>query len=217
MLLIFENGKSFSILKLKKQVEAKLPTYWGNFNIIAYADSNENLMPHIVLVHEDADLSQPIHVRIHSECMTGDVFGSKRCDCGEQLEKALQIIGHQKGIIIYLRQEGRGIGIINKLKAYNLQDLGADTIQANIQLGFSADERLYDDAIAILQDLDVSQIYLLTNNPDKINSLELNGIKVVERIPLIVSPLPENEAYFMTKANNMGHLFNGLFSNHHQF
>jgi GTP cyclohydrolase II len=204
-------------LELKKQVVAKLPTFWGNFNIIAYADSIDKEMPHVVLLHEDADLSQALYLRIHSECITGDVFGSKRCDCGEQLEKSLQIIGHQKGMLIYLRQEGRGIGLINKLKAYNIQDLGADTIEANLELGFAPDERMYDDAIAILRDLEIESILLLTNNPDKLKAFEGTGINVVERVPLMIPAVPENEAYLMTKAKSMGHLLEEKMILQHQF
>ena len=211
------NQEKLKTLELKNQVVAKLPTVWGDFNIIAYADTKDKEMPHVVLLHEDASLNKPIYLRIHSECITGDVFGSKRCDCGEQLEKSLQILGHQKGILIYLRQEGRGIGLINKLKAYNIQDLGADTIKANIELGFAADERLYDDAIAILRDLAIKDVLLLTNNPDKIKAFENTGINVLERVPLMVPAQPENEAYMIAKAKHMGHLLEEVTVLQHQF
>lgn len=191
---------------MQRQVQAFLPTDWGNFNILAYANSPDELTPHIVLVHEKMDASQPVLVRIHSECMTGDVFHSRRCDCGEQLDRALDLAAEQGGVVIYLRQEGRGIGLINKLKAYNLQDKGFDTASANTHLGFEVDSRHYDLAVEILQDLGIQQIRLLTNNPLKINELEKLGIEVVSREPIIIQPKKENAAYLRTKRELMGHL-----------
>ncbi|MCL4105798.1 UNVERIFIED_CONTAM: hypothetical protein GTU68_028675 [Idotea baltica] len=191
---------------MKKQSEAMIPTPNGVFKMIAYADDNENLMPHVVLVHSELVSKDNVVMRIHSECLTGDLFGSKRCDCGEQLEKALQIIGEEKGVLIYLRQEGRGIGLINKLKAYQLQDEGMNTIDANIHLGFEPDERDYEVASEILKDLEINSVRILTNNPEKVNGLNEYGIKVAERLPIIISPSEENEAYLKIKNDLMGHL-----------
>lgn len=183
-----------------------MPTDWGNFNIIAYASSPDDLTPHVALVHENLDTSQPVLVRIHSECMTGDVFHSRRCDCGEQLDRALELATEQGGVVIYLRQEGRGIGLINKLKAYNLQDKGFDTATANTHLGFEVDARQYDLAVDILHDLGIRRIRLLTNNPLKIEALENAGIEVTSREPLVIEPKAENAAYLRTKRELMGHL-----------
>lgn len=194
---------------LKKQVEVLLPTDWGNFRMIAYAQRIDDRVPHLAMVHENFDpKNEQTLVRIHSECMTGDVFHSNRCDCGEQLDYAMHLAAEHSGIVIYLRQEGRGIGLINKLKAYNLQDKGFDTLEANLHLGFEGDERHYDDAIAILQSLDVKNITLLTNNPLKVNYLEKGGIHVVERLPILITPTEENAFYLKTKQNSMGHLLN---------
>lgn len=191
---------------MQRQVQAFLPTDWGNFNIIAYATSPDDLTPHVALVHENLDTAQPVLVRIHSECMTGDVFHSRRCDCGEQLDRALELAAEQGGVVIYLRQEGRGIGLINKLKAYNLQDKGFDTATANTHLGFEVDARQYDLAVEILHDLGIRQIRLLTNNPLKIEALENAGIEIISREPLIIEPKAENAAYLRTKRELMGHL-----------
>ncbi len=193
---------------LKKQASALIPTAWGNFNLIAYAENEEEKTPSLALVHELFTPDRPAFVRIHSECLTGDIFHSRRCDCGEQLEAAMHIASREAGIVIYLRQEGRGIGLINKLKAYNLQDAGYNTADANIHLGFEADARHYEAAIAILKDLKISQIYLMTNNPAKINELEAGGIEIIERIPLITAPKLENESYLHAKQDLMGHLLN---------
>jgi GTP cyclohydrolase II len=194
---------------LKRQAEALIPTDWGNFNMVAYARRSDDHLPHLLLLHEKFDAhKQPILVRIHSECMTGDVFHSLRCDCGEQLAFAMKKAAEQGGIVIYMRQEGRGIGLINKLKAYQLQDKGLDTAQANIHLGFEADARNYDDAIYILKDLGISKVHLLTNNPLKINALEENGIEVLKREPIIIEPKAENANYLNTKKEVMGHLLN---------
>lgn len=176
--------------------------------MVAFAHYPDDWMPHLVLVHESCDLSKPVLTRIHSECITGDLFGSQRCDCGEQLERALEMIAEEHGILLYLRQEGRGIGIINKLKAYNLQDMGFNTIDANLHLGLEVDSRHYDIAIEMLRSLGVSRINLLTNNPDKIDAFEDSPVKLVHRIPLVIAPKAENEAYLRTKQHDMGHLFN---------
>ena len=163
-------------------------------------------MPHIAMVHEQMDASQPVLVRIHSECMTGDLFHSLRCDCGQQLEKAFEWVARDKGIVIYLRQEGRGIGLINKLEAYNLQDQGVDTVEANEELGFHPDERNYGDAIKILLDLGIYRIRLLTNNPEKAKEIERSNIELVERIPIQIEPIAENYEYMRVKKDKMGHL-----------
>jgi len=191
---------------IKRQAEARIPSHLGAFTMLAYAATASEMMPHVVLVAEGFDPSKPVAVRIHSECMTGDVFGSKRCDCGEQLEASLQIAGDLGGVVIYLRQEGRGIGLINKLKAYNLQDEGLNTAEANTHLGFDVDGRQYDVAIFILQDLGISAVELITNNPDKVEALRRSPIQVVDRIPLIIAPHADNRDYLQTKKDLMGHL-----------
>ena len=198
-----------SKILLTRQVDVLLPTDWGNFRMIAYARSPNDNIPHLAMVHESFNpLNEPTLVRIHSECMTGDVFHSNRCDCGEQLDYAMRLAAECGGVVVYLRQEGRGIGLINKLKAYNLQDKGFDTLEANLHLGFEGDERHYDDAITILQNLDIKNVALLTNNPLKVNYLEKGGIKVVERLPILIAPREENAFYLKTKQNAMGHLLN---------
>ena len=192
---------------IRKQAEAMIPTPWGNFNMVAFSNSETDWMPHLALVHEKMDPSQPVLTRIHSECITGDLFGSKRCDCGEQLAKSLEMAAEQGGVVLYLRQEGRGIGIINKLKAYNLQDEGADTVAANVHLGLEIDAREYGIVALMLEALDIQKIYLLTNNPEKIDALEATNIEVVERVPLIIQPQKENFKYLKAKQDLMGHLF----------
>jgi GTP cyclohydrolase II len=192
---------------MKRVAEAWIPTKLARFRMITYADQNQDRMPHIALVHQEMDISGPVVVRIHSECMTGDLFHSLRCDCGEQLEKAFEWVARDPGVVIYLRQEGRGIGLINKLEAYNLQDQGVDTVEANEELGFHPDERDYGDAIAILKDLGITKIRLLTNNPEKAKEIENSEIELVERIPIIVEPKLENLRYLQVKKEKMGHLF----------
>ena len=194
---------------MKRYSEAMMPLEWGNFKMVTYANKENEPMPHIAIVSEKMDPSKPVLVRMHSECLTGDLLGSKRCDCGEQLDTAMTLAAEQGGVIIYLRQEGRGIGLINKLKAYQLQDVGLNTIDANTHLGFEADSRHYDIAIDILKELKIAQIHLLTNNPEKIAAFEEEDIEVVQRIPLITTPLPENEAYLNTKKDILGHLLGG--------
>ncbi len=191
---------------MKRQSEATIPMPQGSFNLIAYAADSGEQMPHIALVAEGLDVSKSVSLRIHSECLTGDLFGSKRCDCGEQLQRSLAIIAEEKGVLLYLRQEGRGIGLINKLKAYQLQDVGLNTIDANTHLGLNVDDRHYDIAIQMLHDLKITKINLLTNNPDKIAAFDDGDIEVVKRIPLITTPLPENENYLSTKKDILGHL-----------
>jgi GTP cyclohydrolase II len=195
---------------LKKQAEAMIPTPWGNFKMIAFAEQSDDWMPHFALLSENFSADQVVLTRIHSECITGDLFHSKRCDCGEQLAKSLELINERGGAVIYLRQEGRGIGIINKLKAYELQDKGLNTVDANLHLGLEADGRQYDIAIDILGQLGIREIDLLTNNPEKIEAFEDSKISLRNRIPLVIEPIDENRAYLETKQQEMGHLFNLL-------
>lgn len=190
---------------MKKLSEAGIPTEFGNFQVIAFGDNDDDYTPHLALVSEKADLSQPVLVRIHSECITGDTFGSLRCECGEQLVTSLHRIGKEGGILIYLRQEGRGIGLVNKLRAYKLQDEGLDTVEANVHLGFEPDERHYDVAVDILEILDVHEIVLMTNNPEKVEAIKESSVKLVSREPLIMPTRDSNEAYMKTKASYFGH------------
>lgn len=189
-----------------RQAESILPTKSGRFEIIAYADTPNTYKPHLAMISEHTDFSKPVIVRIHSECLTGDIFGSLRCDCGDQLQKALDITAREGGIVLYLRQEGRGIGIINKLKAYNLQDQGVNTVDANIHLGFEADARTYEVAIEMLKDLGISSIHLMTNNPLKLEAFKDSGIELVSRLPVEIPPQKENLDYLKTKKSIMGHL-----------
>ena len=192
--------------KIQKQAQAPLPTKHGVFQVIAYALNSEELMPHMVLVNPSTDFSKTVNVRVHSECMTGDVFGSHRCECGEQLNASLEYINEHGGLVIYLRQEGRGIGIINKLHAYVKQDQGYDTAEANKILGFGYDDRTYEDAITVLHDLEIKKINLITNNPDKIKSLDDDSdITVVTRIDLDIKARKENIGYLRTKKDKFGH------------
>lgn len=188
-----------------RRAEALIPTPYGSFRMIAYADDPAAYSPHIALVHPEMDAGGEVVVRVHSECITGDLFGSKRCDCGEQLDRALQLAAARKGMVLYLRQEGRGIGIINKLKAYQLQDTGLDTIEANLHLGFEIDARQYEVAREMLVDLGVSRIQLLTNNPEKVEAFAEGPVEVVRRLPIIIDPVAENESYLATKRFSMGH------------
>lgn len=188
------------------QGEAIIPTDWGPFNMKAYSRIPNDQMPHFALIKEPIDTSDTINVRIHSECITGDIFKSNRCECGEQLSKSMEYISKNGGLLIYLRQEGRGIGIINKLHAYEKQDQGFDTAEANTVLGFEIDSRDYDDAIAILKDLGISSINLLTNNPDKIRAFDHSNIHIHSRIPLVIKAKKENKKYLQTKRDLFGHL-----------
>lgn len=204
-----KNGKMIpdSDKLFRKQAEALIPTPWGNFRMLAFAEDANDWMPHIALVHEQADLNRPLLTRIHSECITGDLFHSNRCDCGDQLLKSMDLIHENNGVLIYLRQEGRGIGLINKLKAYNLQDLGFNTIDANVHLGLQIDAREYGIAVEMLLQIGVQRVHLLTNNPDKIEAIENSSIEIVSRVPLIMPPKAENQDYLRTKREAMGHLF----------
>jgi GTP cyclohydrolase II len=185
-------------------VVSHLPTDKGDYSIYAF-ESGKVDAPHIALVSKDLDKSSVVDIRIHSECLTGDVFGSLRCDCGEQLQTAMRHFEEHGGVLLYLRQEGRGIGLVNKLKAYNLQDEGMDTAEANIALGFHADERDYSPAISILHSLGIKQVRILTNNPEKFEAFENSGITVIERLALKMPSHRENEFYLDTKKRVFGH------------
>ncbi|MDA9872695.1 GTP cyclohydrolase II [Saprospiraceae bacterium] len=198
------------ISKIKKQAQVTIPTKYGTFRTIAFASDSNEKMPHMALVHPDTDFSKIVNVRIHSECMTGDVFHSYRCECGEQLDWSMQYIQKHTGVIIYLRQEGRGIGIINKLHAYVKQDEGYDTAEANKELGFGYDDRTYEDAITIISDLGIGKVNLLTNNPEKIKAMDNCTIKVMNRIPVEIEPHFENLDYLRTKKYFFGHKLNKL-------
>lgn len=191
---------------LKNQVETVIPTDWGNFKIIAYSEDENDWMPHVVLIHENTNLNETVAVRFHSECMTGDIFHSKKCECGKQLHSSLTYFEEHGGILIYLRQEGRNIGIINKLKAYKLQEKGADTIEANLALGLPADGRSFKEAIEILNDLKVKSIYLLTNNPEKVAAFENSSIVFKGRIPIEIKASKESKKYLETKKEYFKHL-----------
>jgi 3,4-dihydroxy 2-butanone 4-phosphate synthase/GTP cyclohydrolase II len=191
---------------VQREVEVKLPTDFGTFKAIAYTNQLDN-KEHVALVKGDIDPNQPTLVRVHSECLTGDVFHSHRCDCGPQLDAALkQIELEGSGVLLYMRQEGRGIGLINKLKAYVLQEQGLDTVEANIELGFAPDLRDYGIGAQILKDLGIRQMRLLTNNPRKIKGLEGYGLEVVERVSIQMETKPDNTDYMHTKKLKLGHL-----------
>jgi len=189
---------------IKKAADAFLPTRYGKFQVFVFVDGTKE---HLALMRCEHGAHAPVPVRIHSKCLTGDTLTSQRCDCRAQLETALRYLERKRcGIFIYLDQEGRGIGLANKIKAYALQDKGMDTVEANVHLGFGSDMRDFSVAAEILKYFDVDEVALLTNNPDKIKALEKHGIKVVERIPLVTKPTRYNRKYLKTKKEKMNHL-----------
>jgi 3,4-dihydroxy 2-butanone 4-phosphate synthase/GTP cyclohydrolase II len=182
-----------------------MPTKWGDFKLIAYRQTT-NDQEHLALVKGTWKKGEPVMVRMHSSCVTGDIFGSLRCDCGSQLHKAMELIEKEgKGAVVYINQEGRGIGLLNKLRAYKLQEEGRDTVEANVELGFKADERDYGVGAQILRDLNISKLKLMTNNPKKRAGLLGYGLEIVENVPLEVASNPHNHFYLQTKRDKMGH------------
>ena len=190
---------------IQREIGVQMPTTWGNFDLIAYKQLNTG-DNHLALVKGSWDKDEPVLVRVHSSCVTGDIFGSCRCDCGEQLHAAMELVEKEgKGVILYMNQEGRGIGLLNKLKAYKLQEQGRDSVQANIELGFAMDERDYGVGAQILRDLNVSKIRLISNNPKKRVGLMGYGLEIIDNVGIEVKPNPHNEKYLLTKRDKMGH------------
>ncbi len=190
---------------IHKEISVKMPTQWGDFDMIAYTqlDTGDH---HLALVKGTWEPDEPILVRVHSSCVTGDIFGSCRCDCGPQLHKAMKMISDEgRGVLVYMNQEGRGIGLINKLKAYHLQENGLDTVEANLQLGFKMDQRDYGIGAQILRSLGVSKMRLMSNNPKKRAGLVGYGLEVVDNVAIEIAPNPHNEAYLKTKRDKMDH------------
>lgn len=192
---------------VERQVEVEMPTEWGTFKLVDYK-VNTNGQEHLALVKGEWKENEPVLVRVHSSCVTGDIFGSCRCDCGPQLHEAMRMIEKEgKGVIVYMNQEGRGIGLLNKLKAYKLQENGRDTVEANLELGFKMDERDYGIGAQILRNLGVHKIKLMTNNPKKRAGLIGYGLEIVENVSIVIPPNPHNAKYLQTKKEKMGHHF----------
>lgn len=190
---------------IRKEQEVNLPTEWGDFRLIAYTQLNNGLT-HLVLRKGEWEEGEDVLVRVHSSCITGDIFGSCKCDCGAQLHKSMEMVDKEgKGMVLYMNQEGRGIGLVNKLKAYHLQELGRDTVEANLELGFRADERDYGIGAQILRDQKATRLRLITNNPAKRAGLLGHGIEIVETVPIIIEPNEINRFYLKTKQEKMGH------------
>ncbi|MEP7169046.1 MAG: bifunctional 3,4-dihydroxy-2-butanone-4-phosphate synthase/GTP cyclohydrolase II [Bacteroidota bacterium] len=190
---------------IEKEVEVKLPTEWGNFSLAAYKQVTTG-QEHLAIYKGEWKKNEPILVRVHSSCLTGDIFGSCRCDCGQQLHRSMQMIEEEgKGVIVYMNQEGRGIGLLNKLKAYNLQEKGMDTVEANLELGFKMDERDYGVGAQILRNLGVTKMRLMTNNPTKRAGLIGYGLEIVENVPIEIQSNVHNKLYLETKRDKMGH------------
>jgi GTP cyclohydrolase II len=200
------------VFRLEKVAEATFPTRWGQFRIFGFAGHYAQRVDEAVVLQMGDLTGEPAPlVRIHSQCLTGDVFHSLRCDCRAQLELSLaRIADEERGLLIYEHQEGRGIGLLNKLRAYELQDHGADTVEANVQLGFDADLRHYELPGAILRYFGLTKVRLLSNNPEKVEAVERAGVRVVERIPCLADPVDSSAAYLRTKKDKMGHLIDGL-------
>jgi 3,4-dihydroxy 2-butanone 4-phosphate synthase/GTP cyclohydrolase II len=190
---------------IQREISVEMPTEHGDFDLVAFRQKDTQ-QEHLALVKGSWNEDEPVLVRVHSSCMTGDIFGSCRCDCGEQLHRAMDLINEEgRGVIVYMNQEGRGIGLLNKLKAYKLQEQGLDTVEANLQLGFTMDERDYGVGAQILRDLGVRKMRLMSNNPRKRTGLVGYGLEVVENIALQVEPNPHNAKYLNTKKTKMGH------------
>jgi len=194
----------------KIQAQSNVPTDFGMFTVYAFSENENDWSPHLVWVAERTDFNEVVNVRFHSECITGEVFHSRKCECGQQLDAAMKFMSENGGIIIYLRQEGRNIGIINKLKAYALQEQGLDTVEANLRLGLPADGRNFDVAIEMLKILKINKVNLLTNNPEKLKAFNNSGILLNKRIPLEIDSNPINASYLTTKKDYFGHLLEKL-------
>ncbi len=195
---------------VEKGVEVEMPTAYGKFRLIPFLQKSNGL-EHVALIKGTWEHDEPVLVRVHSSCITGDIFGSMRCDCGDQLHKAMQMIEKEgKGALVYMNQEGRGIGLMNKIKAYHLQEKGYDTVEANLHLGFEADERDYGVGAQILREIGVANMRLMTNNPVKRIGLESYGLKIVEIVPIEIQPNPYNQFYLQTKKERMGHVLKNI-------